>query len=434
MKYYTKYKGSPLNVCEVAWQITLIVFVCSGLMFFGLASVNYSSSLFEALGISVLYLTLIAFLAFIVFISLTVSFRKKLQKRAKEKKLDSIESLTAGFIIRNQTSEIEAFFDSLFNETAIQDRSERSMDDSKDYLPFNVILETFTKALLKEGIELPQNEVISIISAAFAGKYIALVSEDSDLAHRVVASFVNMQAGVSFSNFNGVYNTRLLARALEKMAAKKKLNIVLVESNENVRLQDVFAKAIPTINLRYRAAKKEVEGDVIVIPSNIVFFSIEDFDSIKTMPRTLRERAIAIEIHPTQVEPVAEMDEEDVFYDYLYRVDNLKGTYKYKEEDWKLIDSVVGVQQGFKLNNKDYVEIERYADVLTKFGYPTDKINDTILCQKILPLIVPIVSNVQDSDEMKALKKIIGSKNENLNRVLMNYVYEEIEDVEEDNG
>ncbi len=434
MKYYTKYKGSPLNVCEVAWQITLIVFVCSGLMFFGLASVNYSSSLFEALGISVLYLTLIAFLAFIVFISLTVSFRKKLQKRAKEKKLDSIESLTAGFIVRNQTSEIEAFFDSLFSETAIQDRSERSMDDSKDYLPFNVILETFTKALLKEGIELPQNEVISIISAAFAGKYIALVSEDSDLAHRVVASFVNMQAGVSFSNFNGVYNTRLLARALEKMAAKKKLNIVLVESNENVRLQDVFAKAIPTINLRYRAAKKEVEGDVIVIPSNIVFFSIEDFDSIKTMPRTLRERAIAIEIHPTQVEPVAEMDEEDVFYDYLYRVDNLKGTYKYKEEDWKVIDSVVGVQQGFKLNNKDYVEIERYADVLTKFGYPTDKINDTILCQKILPLIVPIVSNVQDSDEMKALKKIIGSKNENLNRVLMNYVYEEIEDVEEDNG
>ncbi len=424
MRRYDSYEKSPLRMYDKGWQRALYVMMAGGLAALTVPLVRTFSptSDIDVVWLSACIMFMIAgFLAFAILGISALNMRKKLKDPAYSK-ITKIEMLTSRYTQKNKNEAIEYFFDSAFN---ISKRERVNRKIVKNYVAYTDVLDIFLENLQERGVSLDPKEAIRVISAVLTGKFVVLNVDDIELGGIVIDQLERIGIKLRQFDMDIVFNTESFVRALDKDLGLEDLRLIELV-NFGPDKQDIMAAALPLLNVRYSDVELEYKNKNLRIPSHVVFCVLETFDGIKLYPKELRKAATIIEIHPMPSDERAEsVGACDVTYDYLYRIDSQKGSYKLSEEDWKFIDSVMAIQNEIKLSNKECVEIERYVSLLGQFGVPEKEFKNTILTERILPLVAPIISSANDKEMTKKISHLIGTKNEDLSRVMMDYMYEE---------
>lgn len=435
MKKYISYRRSPLRVYDKGWKIALYTLFASGLLMLVtplIARLESKGSEIDLVwlltGLAIMSLS---FILFMIFICGARVLRRKLVKHSKET-VNQIEIATSRLAQKNRNSAIEAFFDSAFNTSSKRDRKTATAV-IKNYVDFQTILTTYTSTLRTKGIDIEEKQAINIIASIMSGKFVAFNVSDVALADTAIKTLSSLSIEVKELDFNEINSVEDLVAQLVPELGVEELRLMLLK-NFTSQKQEIFAQALSLINIRYNDIELKYRRQNLSIPAHIVFAAIEKFDALKSFPKELRKAAFFVDVDLTKTTPTAEaVMPVDGIYDYLYRIDALKGTCRLGEEDWKMIDGLMNIQTEVKLSNKEYLEIERYLTVLGAFGLSSDMFKNEILAQRILPLIAPIISSTQDKEATKKLKQMIGNKNEALSNVLMDYTFEDnkVEEAEE---
>ncbi len=424
MRRYDSYEKSPLKMYDRGWQRALYVMMAAGLAALTVPLVRSFSptSDIDVVWLSACIMIMVAgFIAFAILGLSAVNMRKKL-KDPTYSKITQIEMLTSRYTQKNKNEAIEYFFDSAFN---ISKRERVNQKIVKNYVAYSDVLDIFLENLQERGVALDSKEAIRVISAVLSGKFVVLNTDDIELGGIIIDQLASIGIKSKQFDMDIVFNTESLVRALDKDLGLEELRLIELV-NLDPEKQDILATALPLLNVRYSDVELEYKNKNLRIPSHVVFCAIETFDEIKWYPKELRKAATIIEIHPRPTnERVESVGSCDVTYDYLYRIDSQKGSFMMSEDDWKFIDSIMAIQKEVKLSNKECVEIERFVSLLGQFGIQEKEFRNTILIERILPLVAPIISSANDKEMTKKISHLIGTKNEELSRVLMDYMYEE---------
>ena len=431
MKSYVSYRRSPLKTYDKGWKISLFTLFAVGLGFLFIPTIDKLATghgdLSTVWAFTCLILAVVSFILFMVFACGAHSLRKKVAKHSKDK-IAQIEITTSRFAQKSNSKAIDEFFDSAFN---VSKRERKNAVIIKNYVEFGQIKDTYISSLKANGVAVEEKDAINIISSIFANKFITIKTSDIALGSKAIKALAALSVEVKELDFVDISNVESLVKALEQELGIEELRIVLLK-NFSAEKQEILANAIPILNIRYNDIELKYRHQSLMVPSHIVFVAVENLETVKTYSQELRRASTILDIAFSKTTSTdLQLPVCDAVYDYLYRIDSMKGSYKLSEEDWKAIDSLMAIQNDCKLTNKEYVEIERYITILGALGIDSSEFKNLIIAQRILPLIAPIISSSKDKDATKKLKQLIGNKNETLANVLMDYVYEEQEVVKD---
>ena len=307
----------------------------------------------------------------------------------------------------------------------------------------------FVAFLAGRGIVIDGLQARTLLSAMSVSRLVVLKTDnETDITEfmRAVSAFFavtpyvdNASAYASsddllFGYALGQYQQTEFANAIED--ASKDESAMKIAHLTNVRLSALsgyFTQLMryivkPEISYTLALKNKSVSDKTFTTTPNLwLFMALDTEENVDDLPAYIAETATFVNVRYTTQEPSGErIDGRAVSKaQFLSFGDKAKNNYELDEAKWKRVDKLeeyVRARTPYKISNKLWQKMEKYASVFLALGGEADEALDSVVAVKMLTTVLSLVkNNRKDGDErfFHVLENILGEEKANICRVVV---------------
>ena len=376
-----------------------------------------------------------------IMLAIYVYKQKKIKKqraeaaaRAKEQLLESATETEFRSIEELFVEEFDTVIDT--EDTVVEEKV--YVDDTSRYIDLNYTLPEATEDLSRfmqaQGMELSSGEAIRLISAMAASRLsvIDVLGVDRDKFYNALSAYFGAPSCVE--NVRDEYaTTHLMFRSDENGFAKTAIvklvenakanpNVIHVAFLRGIRAAQLFELFMPYLKyfsnpLRENRIIVKDPSTVFTLPANLWFMAeLAEGERVEQAQPGILKSVASLQLNLATCDAATEPHTHlgMGYYQLDHFIQQRKNRFVMEEDLWKKIDELeayAASHAAFHINNKQWLQMEKYLAVLSGIEADTYATLDRALCVNLIPAVKAVLQGKIQSGEpdlLETLDKIFG--------------------------